>query len=523
MAFKHNPDGHLGENLRGRPGFSMTVASPVVRPRAHAIPSTLVVILASFAVALAVSSAVTSAAQSAPAARAGGALPDSVLARTPLRDLTETGVRSSWLRLSPGYRPAGTGEALNRAFVEQLLEKEAMAQAALAEPFVMTAAESARFVAYRNQLEFQELYNLLVVDSAVVIPVDRDSARARMVTPPDGSPIPPESIESVAKDFAQRRRSDVLAANIKASLAPAFDDAVAERLAKAYAAADSGLPNLNDPMRAAIRGRKPDLSAADSLRVLVVSTAGNLSVGEFVRRFSMLNPFQSPLPMTAGTVKARSEQFLGQMWFEAELPRRNVRARPGVVAALAERREGIALDHWYERHVRAAIDTSEAALRAHYAKDPARFGVAAHSMVRNFTAPTQTAADSVVAALAAGTPWDTLCARFTGAGPGREQCVKSIPVADDAPDSALVARLASLVPGGAYVRDETPQGTYRVIQLAIRNPARIRPFEEARTYVARDLAGQQAESLLTSKMAAARKALPVTLNDRAIARFKLEP
>ncbi len=510
LAFKHNPDGHLGENLPRRPGSRMTATHPVVRT----IPLALILVLAA-------SGATT--APAAPAAPSRRTLPDSVLARTPLRDLTADGARTSWARLKPAYRPAGQGEALNRAFVEQLLEKEAMAQAALAEPFVMTAEESARYIAYRNQLEFQELYTMLVVDSAVVLPVDRDSARARMVTPPDGSAIPATAIESVAKDFAQRRRSDGLAANIKASLAVTYDEAVAEHLAGAYAAADSGLPNLNDPMRAAMRGRRPDLTAADSLRVLAGSTAGDLSVGEFVRRFSMLNPFQSPLPVTVGTVKARSEQFLGQMWFEAEVPRRHVGSRPAVQTALAERREGVALDHWYARHVKAAIDTSETAMRAHYAKDPARFGVAAHSLVHTFTVPTSAIADSLVAAVAAGTPWDSLCGRNALNPQERENCMQSIPVADDAADSALVARLALLAPGGAFVRDESPRGGQRVVQLVARNPARIRPFEEARTFVARDLAEQQAETLLTTQMAAARKALPVTLNDRAIARLTLEP
>jgi len=100
---------------------------------------------------------------------------------------------------------------------------------------------------------------------------------------------------------------------------------------------------------------------------------------------------------------------------------------------------------------------------------------------------------------------------------------EAIAVADDAPDSALVAQLAGVAPGAAYARDERPRGGFRVVQLVTRNATRVRPFEEARTYVARDLAAQQAETLLTTRMAAARKALVVTLNDRAIARLTLEP
>ena len=500
MAFKHNPDGHLGENLPGRPG-----------PRLAAARLAALALMLSFAPA------------SAPAAPAKSSLPDSVVARTSLRDLTLDDVRTAWARLDARYRPAGEGEALKGAFVEQLLEKEAMAQAALAEPFVMTDRESAQYVSYRGDLERRELYTILVVDSAIVLPVDRDSARSRMVTPPDGSAIPPQAIESAAKDWAQRRRADVLGANIKASAAPTFDDAVTAHLAGAYASIDSTPTPSGDPLRAAIRSRWPSLTAADSLRIIARSTVDDLSLGEFVRRFSMLNPFQSPLPVTAGAVKARSEQFLGQMWFDAELAKRQVGSRPAVQAALAERRESIALDHWYDRHVRAAIDTSETALRAHYATDPARFGVAAHSIVHNWAVPTRTTADSLVAALAAGAPWDSLCSRFTRREQERSSCLQTVSVAADAPDSALVAQLAARAPGTAYVRDESAQGVFRVVQLVTRNPARIRPFEEARTFVLRALAAQQAETLLTAQMAAARKALAVTMNQRALARLMLEP
>jgi hypothetical protein len=129
----------------------------------------------------------------------------------------------------------------------------------------------------------------------------------------------------------------------------------------------------------------------------------------------------------------------------------------------------------------------------------------------------------VVAAIAAGAPWDSLCARLSRSEQERANCVQTTSIADDAPDSALVARLKLLVPGGAYVRDESAQGIFRVVLLVAHNPARIRPFEEARTFVARDLAGRQAEDILVAKMTAARKALAVTVNDSALSRLTLEP
>jgi len=509
LAFKHNPDGHFGACRPGRSGFRTSFA-----PRVPRGP------LAALAVVLALAPAPPAGAQ----ARAQSALPDSVVARTPLRDLTVDDVRSSWLRLDPQYRPPGSGEAQKRAFVEQLLEKEAMAREALAVPFVMTERESAQFVAFRNDLERRELYRVLVVDSAVVLPVDRDSARARMVTPPDGSPIPAASIESAARDWAERRRADEVEAGIKAAVAPAFDDAVAERLAQAYAAADSTLPNLSNPMQAALGDRRrPRIAPADSAAVLAQTGLGPLTVGEFVRRFAVLNPFNTPLPTTAGTVKARSEQFLGQMWFDAEVKRRAIASQPSVQKALADRRESIALDHWYMRNVVAAIDTSDANLKAHFAKDPSRFGIQAHSTVRNWAVPGRATADSAVAAIAAGAPWDSLCARFARRPEERRQCASPTPIAEDSPDTVLVAELAKLAPGQAYVRDEAAQGIFRIVQLVARTPKGLRTFEEARPFVVRDFSRAEAERILVARMAAAREAMPVTLNEAAIARISLAP
>lgn len=494
--------------LRRRPGFRMSAAL--------AAPTLALGLLAA---------PLTALAATAPARPTRGralALPDSVVVRLPHRDLTMNGVRATWARLDPRFRPPGADPLRARTFVDQLIEKEAMARAALAEPFTMTAQETAQFGAERQKLERQELFRILIADSARVSAADRDSARRQVGPSPDGSPASPEAIEGEARRRAERRRTDEVEAGIRVSLAPAWDDSAAALLARGYAAiGDTTLPDLDNPFRAVMKDRRPRLAPADTAATLVASSAGAITVADFVRRFAVLNPFQAPLPTTAGTVKARGEQFLGQMWFDQEIARRNVPARSAVVAALAERRESIALDHWYERHVRAAIDTSETALAAHYAKDPAPFGVPAHAMIHHWVVPAQATADSLVAALAAGTPWDSVCARFA---PGeREACGHAFSINDDTPDSLLVERLRELAPGQAYVRPEAAGSGFRVLQLIERKAARSRPFAEVRTLVGRDLVARQSEDVLTARMAALVKALPRTVNERALARLRLDP
>jgi hypothetical protein len=461
-------------------------------------------------------------------ARARTALPDSVVVRLPHKDLTAHGIQATWARLDPRYRPAGEGTARARAFVDQLIEKEAMARAALAEPFTPSPPESARMVSYRSNLERQELYRILILDSTRVTPADYDSVRQEFAAGQDSAegrkaPPPPEAIEAGARKRAERRRGEEFESRIRVELAPAWDDSVAALLARGYAGSDSTVPDLSNPFQAAMKERRPRLAPADSGRVLVTSSVGVLTAASFADRFAALNPLQSPVPTTAGTVKARGEQFLGQIWFDAEVARRRIGTSPSVAAALAERRESIALDHWYDRHVRTAIDTSETKLRAHYAADPARYGTPAHALITHWPVARQAAGDSLVALLAAGMPWDSLCARVAQTDAEREGCGRTISIDDQAPDSALVARLKELAPGQAYVRSEPATNSFRVVRLVERNPARVRPFEEVRTYVGRDLAGRQAEAALTVQMAALVKAMPKTVNEAAIARLKLEP
>jgi hypothetical protein len=125
-------------------------------------------------------------------------------------------------------------------------------------------------------------------------------------------------------------------------------------------------------------------------------------------------------------------------------------------------------------------ELAEKAQKEAMTKDPAKFGVQPHSMIHHLVVSTQGTADSLVAVLSAGTPWDSVCARFAPGEREREACRHAFSIADDTPDSLLVTRLRELAPGGAYVRHEQDGRMFRVVQLIERNPLRIRPFEEVR-------------------------------------------
>jgi hypothetical protein len=508
LPFKHNFDGHLGESLRKRPGTRMVPA--------------LVGLAACVAFVLTLAATALAAPARAPR-RAVRALPDSVIARLPYRDLTVREFKLAWKRVDARYRPVGTGLAQKRLFLDQVLERELIARAATAEPFVMTDIESAQYLATRDQAIQRALYTKLVVDSAVVVQADRDSARARLAASSLGKQtVPPEAVENYAHSLAEARRAEEFNARLKVQLAPAWDDSAAARLAREYGKLDPTKPDLSKPFALKLNPRVPALAPGDTGLVLVRSTAGDLTVGEFTRRFALLNPFQTDFPTTEGAVKARGEQFLGQTWFEQEAVRRGTMNEPDLLAAIANRREGIALDHYFARHVQAKIDTSEAVLKPYFDAHKERYAVPGHALVANVVTPGQATADSLVEELTAGAPWDSICARHVPEGPTRDQCGSTSTLPDAYPDTALVRAVRKLKPGDILAQALAPPNRGVVVLKMIEYvPFRMRPFDEGRVFAARDVAAEQTERLLQAELARLRKASPVTRNERALARVEL--
>jgi hypothetical protein len=131
------------------------------------------------------------------------ALPDSVIARMPHRDITRREYVLAWHRVEPRFRPKGTTLADRKRFLDQLVERELVASAALAEPFVMTEIESAQYVATQAAAVRRALYQQLVVDSTVITESDRDSARVRLRHSDPSKTPSPQAIETFSHSLAE--------------------------------------------------------------------------------------------------------------------------------------------------------------------------------------------------------------------------------------------------------------------------------------------------------------------------------
>ena len=183
------------------------------------------------------------------------------------------------------------------------------------------------------------------------------------------------------------------------------------------------------------------------------------------------------------------------MWFEAEVAQRRVADRPGVRGALAERRESY--------RARSLVRPSRARRDRHQRGRAAR---PLRHAIRRASAWLRTRwceAWSCRRARPRTRPWrrsrparrGIRCATgFVGNERDLASCRQTVS------DRRRRARLgAGRQPRGAGARPGVRArrvctwASSASIQLVERNAARIRPFEEARTFVARDLAGRQAE------------------------------
>jgi hypothetical protein len=458
-------------------------------------------------------------------------LPDSVLFALPWKSVSVREAQALWARLPIPSRPEGKGDQLKRGFADQLIEKELLAHAALGEPFQMTTAETARYQALGLELARQRLYKDMVLDSVRIIPADEEAARKR-----GGPQLTPERLDMLARRAAEQRVGQEVSLRIQGSITAQWDDSTAAFLARSYAA----LPPLpppqdNNPFAMSGRVRNPNLSAADSARVLATAPDGALTAGEFARRYAAISPFETNLPTTVEDVKKRALEFLAAMWFDAETVRRGYDRSPETLARLAERREAAALDHYYERHVASKIDTSRARVDAYYAANKDRYALGEHVIAYMMPAATRAEADSVADRLRGGEPWDTvLVKRWPDPDVGgRYHSYRVLMMSG--PDSVLARRLLAVGEGsftvlpadsgsGARSAGRVEENArWEVWKVDKHAPYQVRPLEEARPFARRDLIAEESELRLQQVLADLKKESPARVNSRGLARLDLGP
>jgi len=445
---------------------------------------------ASGPIALAARQPPAAAASSRPgSARAPAGLPDSLLARVGNgRDITVSRFRNAWDQLKPPDRPDSLTPETAREFLQLLIGKEALGEAALREPWVWNADDSAGYLALRDHLVLRAM-----LDSVL------DVERRRLVAA--GDSVPDEGALGVlARD------------HLIAGLELSFEAALLERLAGAFAALPR--PSRDSSLVAQLRvlGAVPQVE--DSLLPRPLARGRDLSytVADLLDAWRHTNPVTRPRVQTADQVRDLASNGIFERVLRRDGVRRRLAERPDIARALAERREFIAVSHLVAREVYAKIATDSLTLDRHWREHPDDWSLPLRARLIRLVLADRAAATQIRLKLADAAQAESLAARGERAG-----VVYRVIVTAET-DSALFARaLAAGAPG--VLGPDSARGGWVVARVTEIIPPRRRTFAEARQLVYHDWYGKEGERLMEALIERARSATRVVVHEQSLDRL----
>ena len=422
-----------------------------------------------------------------PAGRArGGPLPDSVLARTAAgREVTASRFSDDWRRLKPPERPDSLTPETAREFLQLLVGKEALAEAALRERWVWTAEESAGYAALMDGLVLRA-----ALDSAL------EATRRRLEAA--GDSVPDEAGLGL---IARNQRI--------ASLGVAFDDTLLARLARAFAAIPP--PSRDSSLMAQLRalGAMPQVEDSLLARPLATGRGVRYTVRDFLEWWRRTNPITRPRIATAEQV----HDLVANGIFEQDLRRagaaRRLAERPDIAAELARRRELISVEHLVGREVYGKIATDSVTLERHYRARIDEWSLPLRARLIRMVLADRASATQMRMRLLNAAEAESLAARGARAGAAYHAVVSA------ESDSAMFA--AALAAGvSAVIGPDSTRRGWSVARVTEILPPRHRTFAEARQVVRRSWYGEEGERLMQALLDRVRREAQVTVNDRAV-------
>lgn len=423
----------------------------------------------------------------------GGPLPDSLLARVGnRRDITVSGFRNAWDQLKPPDRPDSLTPQTAREFLQLLIGKEALGEAALREPWVWNADDSAGYSALRDHLVLRAM-----LDSVL------DAERRRIVAV--GDSVPEEGTLGVlARD------------HLIAGLDLSFDAPLLERLARAFAATPK--PSRDSSLSAQLRvlGAMPQVEDSLLPRPLAQGREVRYTVADLLDGWKRTNPVTRPRVETADQVRDLASNGIFERVLRREGERRRLTERPDIARALAAKREFIAVNHLVAREVYAKIATDSVTLERHYREHIDDWSLPLRVRLIRLVLADRAAATQMRLRLANAAEAESLAERGGRAG----AAYRSIVSAES--DSALFAKALAAGVAGLVGPDSGSTG-WAVARVTEIVPARQRTYREARQLVYHDWYGKEGERLMEELIERAKAGTRVVIHEPALAALTPAP
>jgi len=429
-----------------------------------------------------------------PAALArGGALPDTVLAWIGAgREVTLSRFLSAWRQLNPPQRPDSLTPETAREFLQLLIGKEALAEAALRERWAWAAEDSAGYGALRDHLVLRA-----VLDSAL------EATRERLEAAGDSVPDR-GALGVIARD------------RLVASLDLSFDGALLERLARAFAALPRPSPDSSLTSQLRVFGVMPEVEDSLLSRLVAEGRGERYTVAELLDAWKHTNPLARPRVETAAQVRDLAGNGIFERELRREGERRRLAERPDIARALAERREFIAVKHLVAREVYAKLAADSLTLERYYRAHLDEWSLPLRARLTRMVLADRAAAVRMHLLLTNAADAESLAE--LGARRGAQYRV----VVSAESDSALLAR-ALAVGSGVVLGPDSVAGGWAVARVTEIVPGRRRSFSEARQLVHHAWYGEEGERLMQALLDRVRRQARVTINERALGTMRGAP
>jgi hypothetical protein len=416
-------------------------------------------------------------------------LPDSLLARVGTRrDVSLAGFRRAWGAVAPPQRPDSLTPESARKFLDLLIDKEVLGEAALRESWVWTARESAEVLGMEDRLTMGA-----ALDSALRASQARFAARG-------------DTIRDLELLGTMTRDSSV------AHLAPVFDTTLTRRLAAAWAGIPKPSPDSSLMSQLRAMGTMPVVSAADQERVLARSSDGDILVRELLASWKGLSPTVRPRVSTPAQIEDLARNALFERLLRRDAERRDLAHRPDIAAAVQRQREYVAVSHLVARDVYATLVPDSVTLLRYYHLHPGDFDLPLRVRLLRLDLPDRSAASRMALDLRDAAHAESLLAR------GRRKHVQYLSEIAREADSVLFDRALAAAPGSVLGPDSTAEG-WTVIRVMEVVAPRSRSFQEARPLVEHAWYGEEGEHRMLELIAKLRRQTSVLLNDRALERL----
>ncbi len=436
---------------------------------------------------------VVTAATAAGAAKAPGAMPDSVLATMDGgRVVTMSTFTRGWRQMRPPARPDSLTPDGARQFLDLLLEKELLSEAASREKWAWTDRERAEYDALRDHLVIEAM-----LDSAMEV-VRRD-LKAHGYTTNDK-----DTLGIVARDNAMAR------------VHATFDDTLCARLAQAWKALPR--PSRDSSMFAQMRvlGAMPVVAPADTHRVVGRSDEGDYRVADLLHAWYHLNPLYRPRIETGAQVRDLVKNGLFERMLRRDAERRDVVDQGEIARQLRNQRELNDVTHYIDREVTAKVPLDSVTLYNFYRAHRSSWMLPLRVKVARLVLPDRASAMRMAVDLRNPGRADSLVSRARRGGLDwtGEITAQS--------DSALFDRAMRDGVGTVYGPDSIDTG-WSVMRVMAVVPGRARSFDEVRTLVEHAWGGEGGEKRMRQVLADLRSRAHVRVNEPALKRLVDSP